>query len=117
MLKPPGGNPQAASDRTAGGAKCPTCARIGSIRSPLPSFACPSKRHHHHHHVSYGQVTKCEVLQHSQSPSDCWIVCEDRVYDVGRYLKEHTHPGGERAFLKRQGGAMDCTRDYNFHSA
>jgi cytochrome b involved in lipid metabolism len=82
---------------------CFECATHGSVRMDP-------------HTRKYTHVTMCEVKKHTLAPS-MWIVSEDKVYDVSAYQKDHKHPGGERAFIKRAGGQMDSKRDYNFHSA
>jgi len=62
------------------------------------------------------QVTMCEVRQHN-TLEDCWITCKGYVYDATAFMKEDEHPGGERAFLRRAGGIVDCAQDFAFHSA
>ncbi|KAJ2989042.1 hypothetical protein NUW58_g3669 [Xylaria curta] len=48
-----------------------------------------------------------EIASHC-SPSSCWIVVDDKVYDVTSYLNEH--PGGS-AVLVKQGGT-DATAEF-----
>jgi alkylation response protein AidB-like acyl-CoA dehydrogenase/predicted heme/steroid binding protein len=53
-----------------------------------------------------------EVSQHS-SENDCWIVVDNVVYDVTKFLK--SHPGGKGIILKLAG--RDCTSEfYDFHA-
>jgi len=47
-------------------------------------------------------LTAEEVVKH-RSTSSCWIVVDDKVYDVTSYMNEH--PGGA-AVLLRQGGRV-----------
>ncbi|EOB14525.1 nitrate reductase NADH 2 [Nosema bombycis CQ1] len=45
-----------------------------------------------------------EISKHN-SDSDCWIVIQNKVYDLTNYLDKH--PGGKRILLKFAG--TDCT--------
>ena len=83
--------------------KCHSCMRGGSIRSSRNSEGLL-------------QVTMCEVHQHN-SLTDCWIRCKGSVFDASAFMKEQEHPGGQRAFVRRAGGIVDCEEDYIFHSA
>lgn len=51
--------------------------------------------------------TATEVAKHNNA-NDCWIIIENRVYDVTKFLKEH--PGGSKVVLKLAG--KDATRDF-----
>ena len=57
--------------------------------------------------------TRAEIRKHNTEAS-AWIVAGDSVYDVTDYI-EH-HPGGKYSIMKKTGGAVDCTRDLQFHS-
>jgi len=56
-------------------------------------------------------LTAEEVARHNTA-EDCWMIIEDRVYDVTEYLGHH--PGGTRAILKFAG--RDGTENVQFHS-
>ena len=58
--------------------------------------------------------TICQVRRHNTRES-CWLVAGDTIYDATPYLK--THPGGMKSILRKGGGAVDVTRDLQFHSA
>jgi len=45
-----------------------------------------------------------EVKQHNKV-DDCWIIIDNKVYDVTYFLDEH--PGGETIISENSG--MDCT--------
>ncbi|CAD5229296.1 unnamed protein product [Bursaphelenchus okinawaensis] len=49
-----------------------------------------------------------EVAKHNSNES-CWIILEDKVYDVSKFLLEH--PGGEEVILNLAG--QDCTNEFN----
>ncbi|XP_068725447.1 cytochrome b5-like isoform X2 [Montipora capricornis] len=51
-----------------------------------------------------GKFSLEDVSRHAD-PSSCWIVIEDGVYDVTRFLAEH--PGGSEIILERAG--LDAT--------
>ncbi len=53
-------------------------------------------------------LTESEIQNHS-SDADCWIVLENRVYDVTAYISKH--PGGERRILQFCG--QDATDAFN----
>ncbi|XP_076470315.1 cytochrome b5-like isoform X2 [Babylonia areolata] len=42
-----------------------------------------------------------DVMKH-HDVTDCWIIVEEKVYDVTRFLEEH--PGGEDIILEYAGG-------------
>lgn len=45
--------------------------------------------------------TRDDVKKHSDF-TDCWIIVEDKVYDVTRFLEEH--PGGADIIVEYAGG-------------
>jgi cytochrome b involved in lipid metabolism len=49
-----------------------------------------------------------EVSKHNDR-SNCWIIIEGHIYDVGRFLDEH--PGGEEVILELAG--MDATEGFD----
>ena len=55
--------------------------------------------------------TWTEIIKH-HTYDDCWIVANNYIYDVTKYIK--LHPGGIEAIIKKAG--TDCTYDFNFHS-
>jgi cytochrome b involved in lipid metabolism len=44
--------------------------------------------------------TKSEVAQHNK-PDDCWIIINNKIYDVTKFLAEH--PGGKKVLLNVAG--------------
>ena len=63
---------------------------------------------------SLPHYTRCQVRRHNHEGS-AWIVAGNHIYDVTESM--HHHPGGTECLLRRAGGARDCTRDFEFHSA
>ena len=57
--------------------------------------------------------TFLEISKHN-SPEDCWVIVDNRVCDMTKFLDEH--PGGAALILDY--GGMDCTKQYvdNNHS-
>ena len=53
------------------------------------------------------RLTVAEVAKHN-TKEDCWIVIENKVYDVTTFLGEH--PGGKRAILMYAG--KDATKEF-----
>ncbi|KAI3411683.1 Cytochrome b5 heme-binding domain-containing protein [Psidium guajava] len=51
--------------------------------------------------------TLAEVSEHN-SPKDCWLVIEGKVYDVTKFLEDH--PGGDEVLLTATG--KDATIDF-----
>jgi cytochrome b involved in lipid metabolism len=43
-----------------------------------------------------------------------WLVVGDTIYDATFYISRH--PGGSESILKKSGGRVDCTVDFDFHS-
>jgi alkylation response protein AidB-like acyl-CoA dehydrogenase/predicted heme/steroid binding protein len=53
-----------------------------------------------------------EIAKHN-SDNDCWIIVENKVYDVTKFLGEH--PGGKKILAKM--GGMDATKEFHkYHS-
>jgi cytochrome b involved in lipid metabolism len=52
--------------------------------------------------------TKEEVLLHNNE-NDCWIIINNRVYNITNYLTKH--PGGNKILLQCAG--KDCTEYFN----
>ena len=60
---------------------------------------------------SLTSFTREEVSQHTKV-DDCWIIIENKVYDVTKWLPKH--PGGSMMILNLAGN--DCTEEYKvFH--
>ncbi|KAA3454721.1 cytochrome b5-like [Gossypium australe] len=51
--------------------------------------------------------TLAQVSEHN-TPKDCWLIINDKVYDVTKYLKDH--PGGDEVLLSATG--KDATDDF-----
>ena len=51
-----------------------------------------------------------EVAQHNKI-GDCWIVVDNRVYDVSKFM--HLHPGGKHIFLTATGIGPDKDKKGN----
>lgn len=49
-----------------------------------------------------------EIARHATA-SDCWVVIENEVFDVTKFLEEH--PGGKRVILSKAG--TDATQAYD----
>jgi cytochrome b involved in lipid metabolism len=59
--------------------------------------------------------TWCEIRRH-RTVGSAWLVKGRYVYDVTDMIP--VHPGGEYSILRHSGGQkLDCTEDFNFHSA
>ncbi|KAH7720091.1 Cytochrome b5-like Heme/Steroid binding domain containing protein [Aphelenchoides avenae] len=53
-------------------------------------------------------ISAAEVAKHNSEES-IWIILDDKVYDVTRFLMEH--PGGEEVLLQQAG--QDATESFN----
>ncbi|HBC70780.1 TPA: hypothetical protein DCZ46_02355 [Candidatus Campbellbacteria bacterium] len=58
--------------------------------------------------VSEKKFTTTEVAKHS-SESDCWVIINEKVYDLTSYIP--MHPGGQSEIINRCGG--DATIPFN----
>lgn len=52
------------------------------------------------------QYTEAEVLEHN-TPEDCWVIFEDRVYDLSEYLPDH-----DKFMDIREWCGLDMTEDF-----
>mmetsp|Transcript_406 Transcript_406/g.447 ORF Transcript_406/g.447 Transcript_406/m.447 type:complete len:180 (+) Transcript_406:113-652(+) len=57
--------------------------------------------------------TMCQLRRHNTLQS-AWILVGENIYDVTSYISKH--PGGRTSILRRAGGKMDCSVDFEFHS-
>ena len=48
-------------------------------------------------------ITLAQVSQH-KTRSDLWLVVENKVYNVSKFLDEH--PGGEEVLIEQAGNAF-----------
>lgn len=55
------------------------------------------------------RLTKDEIFQH-KSTDNCWIIIDNKVYDVTQYLKSGSHPGGNMPISKYCG--QDATNAF-----
>ncbi|KAL9397713.1 hypothetical protein Peur_011966 [Populus x canadensis] len=55
-----------------------------------------------------GKVFTLEEVSAHNSPKDCWLVVEGRVYDLTKFLEDH--PGGDDVLLSATG--KDATDDF-----
>ncbi|KAK0404788.1 hypothetical protein QR680_017626 [Steinernema hermaphroditum] len=53
-------------------------------------------------------ISKAEVAEHNSSES-CWVIMDDKVYDVTKFLMEH--PGGDEVIIEQAGA--DATESFN----
>mmetsp|Transcript_20249 Transcript_20249/g.29273 ORF Transcript_20249/g.29273 Transcript_20249/m.29273 type:complete len:189 (-) Transcript_20249:215-781(-) len=72
-------------------------------RPTLPFFGCDKEKYY----------TLCQVRRHCTAES-AWLLVGDTIYDATTYIAKH--PGGTRSILKKSGGRVDCTVDFEFHS-
>ena len=57
--------------------------------------------------------TMADVAEHN-TEADCWIILDERVYDITRFI--HTHPGGAGPIVNMAG--KDATDVFaNYHAA
>ena len=57
--------------------------------------------------------TLCQIRRHNHSES-AWLLVGDTIYDATEYISKH--PGGQTSILKKSGGVVDCSVDFDFHS-
>lgn len=57
--------------------------------------------------------TMCQVARHDHADS-CWLLVGDTIYDATSYIAKH--PGGKTSIIKKSGGKVDCSVDFDFHS-
>ena len=69
------------------------------------------KTNPHIHSIGQGVFSWEEIRKHNKA-DDCWLVVDERVYDVTSFLAHH--PAGSEAILRHAG--QDSTVDFNFHS-
>lgn len=103
---------------------CDACPYCEDCCDDITCSECAAKPLHHGKEVpqwppcqttrALPQYTRCQVRRHNHEGS-AWIVAGENIYDVTESM--HHHPGGTECLLRRAGGARDCTRDFEFHSA
>ena len=97
---------------------CPNCAdRCGNVNcqtcaNKSPKTAPPST-------MFLGRAddekyyTSCQLRRHDHAAS-AWLLVGDTIYDSTEYMAKH--PGGMTSILKKSGGKVDCSVDFEFHS-
>lgn len=80
------------------------CNQCDEITPTSPLFGSSSEEKY---------FTICQVRQHS-TPDSAWLLVGDTIYDATFYISRH--PGGIESILKKSGGQVDCTVDFEFHS-
>jgi len=45
---------------------------------------------------------------------DCWLVAEGKVYNITEFIKNNSHPAGNKMFERNAGKIVD--QDFKFHS-
>lgn len=86
---------------------CPRCDDRCLNHSTCPS--CKNKKV-----TSGNRYTVCQVRRHNHFES-AWLVAGSKIYDATSYIR--CHPAGEESILRKSGGAVDVTRDIEFHSS
>jgi cytochrome b involved in lipid metabolism len=59
------------------------------------------------------EYSMCEIRRHNHEGS-AWLRMGDHIYDATSILA--VHPAGASCILRRAGGIVDCTADFQFHS-
>ncbi|XP_031635769.1 cytochrome b5 isoform X2 [Contarinia nasturtii] len=54
------------------------------------------------------KFTYAQVKEHNKA-EDCWMVIDEKVYDVTKFLNEH--PGGEEVLVEAAG--KNATKEFN----
>ena len=110
------------SKRALHTAPCGACCHCSDTCHDASCVHCDQKlrRLGHSHSSSSGSdslqsYTMCEIQRHNTADS-CWLLVGDTIYDATSYMAQNNHPGGATSILKKSGGAVDCTMDFNFHS-
>lgn len=92
---------------TCGDISCIECdSKLSRTGCSVPSGSCSRRGF-------LPSYTMCEIRRHN-TPESAWLVAGDTIYDATTYMKQH--PGGERSILKKSGGVVDCTMDFQYHS-
>lgn len=64
--------------------------------------------------IPYSQTPRTwEEIEKHNTKSDCWIVIDNKVYDVNKFLKNEIHPGGEVIFTYAGKDATDVFDAYH----
>jgi cytochrome b involved in lipid metabolism len=88
------------------------CTHCRHICSTPQSSMCLEADHYPFSSVE-SYYTICQVRHHCTADS-AWLVVGDTIYDASSYLSRH--PGGAESILRKSGGRVDCTVDFEFHS-
>ena len=57
------------------------------------------------------QISRAEVEKHGKR-DDCWIIIDDKVYDVTKYLDKH--PSGPDNILNESGPGKDASEPFEY---
>lgn len=90
-----------------GNENCQTCVnKIHKTQPPSGAtfLGCPDDETYY---------TMCQIRRHNHTDS-AWLLVGDTIYDATEYITKH--PGGQTSILKKSGGVVDCSIDFEFHS-
>ena len=91
--------------------RCDACSCCEDTCDNSSCSQCAAKRARAASQPKRNTVTRCQIQRHATLQS-AWVVVEDRVYDLTKYLPKH--PGGKKSILRNSGG-RDCSIDFAWH--